>query len=179
MSVPTPADPWKDVHMASLAPDKVRHVAAKDGRSFAIFGSIITFKDEPKDNGDAFLMFEHRERPESGVLAHREPNHESWYVLEGTLEVDVEGTRYRLGPGDFLSVPPGVVHALHNPGPGWMRVLTTVSPGASHARFFSAVGEPVEDLRNPPTQAVATSVERLMAAARECGIEFLPPDNQG
>jgi quercetin dioxygenase-like cupin family protein len=164
--------------MASTTPARVRHLAAAQGRTFAIFGSLITFKHEPQDNGNAFLQFEHRERPGSRVLAHREPNHESWFVLEGTLEVDVDGTTYRLGPGDCLSIPPGVVHALHNPGPGWMRVLTTVSPGAAHVRFFSTAGEPVSDPHNVPAQPAATDPQRLLTAAKECGIEFFPPETK-
>ena len=54
-------------------------------------------------------------------------------MLEGTLEVEADGQRYRLGPDDFLSLRPGVLPALHNPGPGWNRALTLVSPEESRA----------------------------------------------
>ena len=54
-------------------------------------GSSSTFKYEPETNGDALLAFEHLCPPGLGVPAHTERNHEAFYVLEGTLEVEVDG----------------------------------------------------------------------------------------
>ena len=153
----------------------IKHLPTGRGRSFSIFGSILTFKDEPQGGAHNHLTFEHRELPNSSVPPHREPSHESWYVLEGTLEVDVEGAKYQLGSGDFLAIPPGTLHSLHNPGPGPMRVLTTVSPGDAHVRLFTAVGQPVDDGLPLPKEPAATDPRQLASVARECGIEFLPP----
>ena len=115
--------------------------------------------------------------PTLGVPAHTERNYEAFYVLEGTFEVVADGERYRLGPGEFLSMRPGVVHSLHNPGPALCRVLTLVSPKPGHARFFTTLAEPIDDPTNPPApvEPTATDFERMAAVGRECGIEFLPP----
>jgi uncharacterized cupin superfamily protein len=121
------------------------------------------------------MAFEHRCPPGLGVPPHRERNHEAWYVLEGTLEVEADGEHYRLAPGDFLSIQPEVVHSLHNPGPDVMRALTLVSPGAQHERFFTTLGEPASDPANPPPPNGAPDLDRVQQVARECGIEFLPP----
>jgi 2-dehydro-3-deoxyglucarate aldolase/4-hydroxy-2-oxoheptanedioate aldolase len=40
---------------------------------------------------------------------------ESVTVLEGTLLMDVEGRRYRLGPLDNITIPRGIAHAATNP----------------------------------------------------------------
>ncbi len=157
------------------AATNVKHLPANGGRTFGLLGDSITFKDEPDDNGDALLLFEHWMPPTRGVPPHREQNHEAFYVLEGTLEVEADGEHYRLGPGEFLSLRPGVVHSLHNPGPGWQHVLTLVSPGIQHARFFSALGEPIDDPLDPPQPSGPPDFERLRRVGRECGIEFLPP----
>jgi len=161
--------------LGSTSAALVKHLPAGRGRTFALMGSTLSFKDEPQDNDNALFTFEHRMPAGSGVPPHRESNHEAFYVLEGVLEVEAEGSRYRLQPGDFLNVRPGVVHALHSPGPGWMRVLTTVSPGVGHVRFFSTAGEPVDDPLSPPESGAPTDPDRVIAIARECGIEFLPP----
>lgn len=153
----------------------VKHLPAGEGRAFALMGSTLTFKDEPQDNGGAMLAFEHRCPPGLGVPPHSERNHESFYVLEGTLEVEIAGERRRLEPGDFLHIPPGMTHSLHNPGPGPMRVLTVVSPGEGHVRFFSTLGEPVEDPSNPLQPGEPPEFERVQRIAAECGIEFAPP----
>jgi len=106
---------------------------------------------------------------------HSEKTHEAFYGLDGILEVEVGGQRYRLEPGAFLSIQPGVVHSLHNPGPDWARVLTIVSPGSQHDRFFSTLGEPIEDPANPPQPSEPPSFERVQQVAHSCGMDFLPP----
>ena len=40
--------------------ERVTHLPADKGRSFAHLGTAITFKDEPAANGDALLLFEMR-----------------------------------------------------------------------------------------------------------------------
>lgn len=145
---------------------------AGEGRAFSHLGTALIFKDEPRDNGDALLLFECRMPAGNGVPAHRERNHEAFYVLEGTLEVEAEGERYALGAGDFLGIRPGTVHALRNPGPGWLRALMITSPGSQHVRFFETLGEPLADPDAPPQPDGPPDVERLVAVARECGMDF-------
>ena len=165
--------PQRRTQMPSMA--NVKHLPANGGRAFALLGQSLSFKAEPEDNDDALFLFEHRMPLTGGVPAHTERNYEAFYVLEGTLEVEADGERYSLGPGEFLSLRPGVVHSMHNPGPGMMRVLTLVSPGSQHARFFSTVAEPVDDPSNPPAPVEPPDFERMATIGRECGIEFLPP----
>jgi quercetin dioxygenase-like cupin family protein len=48
---------------------------------------------------------------------HTHPGEELIYVLEGTLEYEIEGQpRARVRPGDVLFVPAGRVHAAKNVG---------------------------------------------------------------
>jgi quercetin dioxygenase-like cupin family protein len=48
---------------------------------------------------------------------HTHPGEEIIYVLEGTLEYEIEGQpRARVKPGDVLFVPAGVVHTAKNVG---------------------------------------------------------------
>jgi len=143
---------------------KVKHLPANGGRAFANLGQTLSFKAEPEDTDDALLLFEHRMPPTLGVPAHTERNYEAFYVLEGTLEVEADGERYRLGTGEFLSLRPGVVHSLHNPGPGMTRILTLVSPGSQHAHFFSTVAD-----RRPEHPAAAKRAAGLRADLRADG----------
>lgn len=156
----------------------VQHLPAGSGRSFALMGSVLTFKDEPAQNEDALMAFEHQCPSGLGVPPHSERNHEAFYVLEGTLEVEADGDHYRLEPGDFLGIPPGIVHSLHNPGPGCMRVLTIVSPGSRHERFFTTLADPIDDPASPPQPTAPPDFERVSRIAHECGIDFLPPPDE-
>jgi quercetin dioxygenase-like cupin family protein len=153
----------------------VKFLPAGSGRAFALMGSSLTFKGEPAENDDALLVFEHRCPPGDGVPPHSEKNHEAFFGLDGILEVQAREQRYSLEPGAFLSIQPGVVHSLHNPGPAWARVLTIVSPGAQHEQFFSTLGEPIDDPANPPQPSEPPTFERVQQIAHSCGIDFLPP----
>ena len=155
--------------------ENVKHLPQNGGRAFALLGHSLSLKAEPEDTDDNLFLFEHRMPPTLGVPAHTERNHEAFYVLEGTLEIEADGEHYRLGPGEFLSLRPGVVHSLHNPGPGMMRILTLITPASGHARFFSTLGEPIEDPSNPPAPDGPPDFERMATVGRECGIEFLLP----
>lgn len=150
----------------------VTYLPENAGRAFAHLGTSITFKDEPAANGDALLLFEMRMPAGNGVPPHTERNHEAFYVLEGTLEVEAAGTPYRLDPGAFLAIEPGVLHRLHNPGPGWVRALTWVSPGAQHVAFFERLGQPIDDPLDPPQPEGPPDVAELVAVAAECGMDF-------
>lgn len=68
---------------------------------------------------------------------------EAFYVLAGTVLL-YDGRGWAdAGPGDFLHVPPGGVHAFRNPdGPASMLILFT--PGAPRETYFeelAALGE--------------------------------------
>jgi quercetin dioxygenase-like cupin family protein len=156
----------------------VKYLPAGSGRAFALMGSSLTFKDEAGETGDALLLFEHRCPPGEGVPPHSEKNHEAFYGLEGILEVDAAGECYRVESGAFLSIQPGVIHSLHNPGPGWARVLTIVSPGSQHERFFSTLGDAIGDPADPPQPSEPPPFERVAQVAHTCGIDFVPPPGE-
>jgi quercetin dioxygenase-like cupin family protein len=158
------------------ATPNVKYLPANTGRTFAHLGSSISFKAEPDENGDRLLLFECRMRPGDGVPPHWERNYEAFYVLEGTLQIEADGERYLLNRGDFLGMRPAVVHALHNPGPEWLRALMLVTPGSQHVRFFERLGEPLEDPLAPPPLTAAPDFAELAAVARDSGMEFLEPD---
>ena len=66
---------------------------------------------------------------------HTHPGEEIIYVLEGTLEYQIEGRPpLRVKPGDVLFVPAGTVHAAKNLGPG---------NGAELATYVVEKGKPL------------------------------------
>jgi len=64
--------------------------------------------------------------PEAPLVKHTHPGEEIIYILEGSLEYQVEGqpTRTFLA-GEALTVPAGVVHAVRNVGSGNAAELAT------------------------------------------------------
>jgi quercetin dioxygenase-like cupin family protein len=55
--------------------------------------------------------------PEAPLVKHTHPGEEIIYILEGSLEYEVEGQPTRTyNAGEALTVPAGVVHAVRNVG---------------------------------------------------------------
>ncbi len=66
---------------------------------------------------------------------HTHPGEEIIYVLEGTLEYEIEGQpRATVKPGDVLFVPAGAIHAARNLGSG---------NGAELATYIVEKGKPL------------------------------------
>jgi mannose-6-phosphate isomerase-like protein (cupin superfamily) len=64
------------------------------------------------------------------VPPHIHEDHtDSFYVLEGELELTIGDQTVRAGPGTFFAAPPGVTHGFRNPGPDRARFLNIHAPG--------------------------------------------------
>jgi len=57
------------------------------------------------------------------VPAHSHPDTHFFLVLEGTLELEVDGQIHRISSGSCVEVPPGKTHQLRCGGPKEMKVL--------------------------------------------------------
>ena len=64
--------------------------------------------------------------PEAPAVKHTHPGEEIIYILEGSLEYQVEGQPTKtFNDGEALTVPAGVVHAVRNVGSGNATELAT------------------------------------------------------
>jgi quercetin dioxygenase-like cupin family protein len=64
--------------------------------------------------------------PDAPAIRHWHPGEEVIYVLEGSLEYEVDGQPpHRVGAGDALTVPAEVVHSVRNVGDGDAAELAT------------------------------------------------------
>ena len=62
---------------------------------------------------------------------------DTFYVLEGTLTVQCRDDVIDIGPGDFISIPPGTPHTFDNINPNQppVRVLNMMTPGGYDGLF--------------------------------------------
>ena len=64
--------------------------------------------------------------PEAPLVRHTHPGEEIIYILEGSLEYQVEGQPTRTcSAGDALTVPAGTIHTVRNVGTGNAAELAT------------------------------------------------------
>ena len=64
--------------------------------------------------------------PGHGIPKHTHPGEEMIYILEGTIEYQVEGQApVTLNAGQVATIPAGAVHAARNAGSGVVAALST------------------------------------------------------
>lgn len=89
----------------------------------------------------------------SGPPAHRHRfESETFTVLDGELRVRIGRDRRVLGPGETVTVPPGVVHAFTNPTARPVRIRTLETPAGPLEEQFRALAEAG---RLPPLRRLA------------------------
>ncbi len=81
---------------------------------------------------------------------------ETIHVITGAFEMDVAGVRSRLGPGQTVHVPAGVVHAGGNVGEATGRRLVLFHP-AGLERFFREVGTSSPSAPTDPRTALRSA----------------------
>ena len=90
-----------------------------------LVGTSVVKADRPEL---AALLFE--VRPGGGVAPHVHKGHsDSFYILEGELELHVGDEVVRGGPGTYVLAPPGVVHFFRNVSDAPARALNLHPPG--------------------------------------------------
>ena len=68
------------------------------------YGSLAT--------GQAIEVGVLRFREGEGAVEHRHPQEQMMYVLEGCIQVEMEGQQRVLGPGELSHMPPNVPHRV-------------------------------------------------------------------
>lgn len=113
--------------------------------------------------GSAIEIFDTTGMPGGGPPAHTHKWEEVYIVLSGVMDVHVDGTTTRLGPGDFAHVPANTPHGYTTIDEA--HFLTIVTKGNA-ARFFKQVSSEVE--MNPP------DIAGVLRVGAENEITFLP-----
>ena len=61
---------------------------------------------------------------------HHKQTEEIYFILDGRGEIEVDGDRREVGPGDAILLPPGVSHVIRAQTP--LRFLCSCAPPYSH-----------------------------------------------
>jgi quercetin dioxygenase-like cupin family protein len=76
---------------------------------------------------------------EGPYIHHHDAQGDSFYVIEGELDVTVEETVHAVGPGSLAAVPRGVRHTFAHPRPGKARFLNVHAPDGGFADFLRRI----------------------------------------
>lgn len=100
------------------------------GEQLLVRGSELVFKAVAATTGGAFSLHERRIPPGGRrPPAHTHPDRvEAFWVLEGEVAFELDGSATRAGPGTFVLVPGGVSHTFGASGPNEAVLLVLHSP---------------------------------------------------
>jgi quercetin dioxygenase-like cupin family protein len=153
-------------------------VDPKGGEILAVAGGNYRVLISGKQTNGAFSTIEMLVPSQNGPGPHSHANYyESFYIVDGEVEVHSEAGSYIAKKGAFVVIPEGgVVHYFKNVSDKLAQLLCTVVP-AGLEEFFEEIGEPVaagEFLPSPPMNPEV--IERLHTIAHKHGQEVYPPD---
>lgn len=140
-------------------------VAPGTGKKLSVVGDSNTILLAGEDTGGTLALIETTAPPGVGPplhIHHRED--ETFAILEGEFEFQVDGEVYRPTQGSVVFAPKGRPHRFQNVGPTPGRMLISLTP-AGLENFFIEVDQV------PPDRQL--DLERLAAIARKYELELL------
>jgi quercetin dioxygenase-like cupin family protein len=146
-------------------------VAPNDGETIWFNGALQDIKLRGDWSDDALSLVEVTSTAGRATGLHADPNHETFYILDGELLFHIDGEELRAPAGQTVAIREGVPHAFIVVSET-ARFLVMNTPGTQE-RFFRAGGTPAtsRDLASAPPPDLA----RTMAAAEEFGVRLLGP----
>lgn len=125
---------------------------AAEGRKLTVLGQEILVKLSSSETGGAYYLFENAVAPGSVVPPHvHSREDEILEVLEGELQVSLNGKTFRAPAGTVAFLPRNVVHGFGNLGSTPAKGRFLAIPGANFEQFFNELSALPAD--QPPDMA--------------------------
>src|SRR3990170_3700266 len=117
----------------------------RDVLDLSPIGAIFHIRKTAKETEGRSFEMEWELAPHSGgTPVHIHPHAtESYEVLEGELELYVDGTWRRLSAGENASVDAGIAHTFRNPTGATVRVYNTHAPAMRFGEYFEGLHQVV------------------------------------
>jgi quercetin dioxygenase-like cupin family protein len=143
-------------------------LADNEGQHLRLLGCDATVKATVDDTAGAVEWVEFAADRGTAVPPHRHPWGEAYYIIDGSLEVQVGARRHVATTGAFLTIPPRAVHGLVVTSERARFLHVSTGPGASAT--FTEYAQSVPDAPGPDTLPTVLEI-----SARH-GVEFLVPE---
>ena len=145
-------------------------------RTYNVLNILMKFHAFPGEVDDKYCLVECT----VPVGAGAPPNHhagetEGFFVLEGQIMFVIDGNERPAGPGEFVAIPDGAVHAFQAIGERPARVLIFNAPGHMHEAFFTGVGTALPDDQTELPEPTEPDIDAVLEVASEAGMTILDP----
>ncbi len=156
-------------------------VDAQDGQVLSVVGDTYRLVITGEQTGGAYAAIEMFVPPGGGPGPHSHAGlQESFYILDGEIEVKTEAGAYIARPGAFVNIPlGGIVHSFKNKSETNAHLWCVVIP-AGLEKFFEEIGALVTlGAFLPPPPMGPEEQQRLTQIAEKYGQKLYPPDYLG
>lgn len=141
------------------------------GNSVAFGNAVASFLLTGEDTGGQFATMEMLVRPGAEPPYHiHEHEDETFYILEGSADVIVDGEVHHLTAGGAIFLPRGIPHTFRIRSEVG-RALVTVTPSGFEG-YFKAIGEPATTDGPGAAMTRADYFEKAAKAASQFGIRL-------
>lgn len=146
--------------MADLEKGITREGEGYEGKAWSILGQRYL----PKASCDTTFAFETNSGPGQHVPVHIHPTQDEFIImLEGELDLKLDGVWSKAKAGDLVRMPRGVPHGYFNKSDAPARALFWVSPAGRLEELFEAL-DGLDD------------IPRVLQLSAERDVDFLPPE---
>jgi mannose-6-phosphate isomerase-like protein (cupin superfamily) len=137
------------------------------------FNALLTTKASMAETAGAYSLTEHLVTAASNPPMHVQVDEdEAFYVLDGAIELEVDGETIIAEPGTFAFVARGAAHCFRVLTPtARMLVICSGKPTDNLEDFFLSMGEPATERALPEPKA--PDLDRLMTLTTRTGIELV------
>lgn len=125
-----------------------------EGEMHTMLTHTFTWKVTGADTNGQYAIAEVTDTEGGSAPVHSHPWEETFYILEGEMEVQVGEQTQILGAGAVIHIPANTIHAFRICSPT-CRTLISLAP-ASAAEFYRETGEKITSL--PPDPIAFTEI---------------------
>ncbi len=132
------------------------------GEHHRVGSMLMTRVATPAETGDTYELVMFAGRTGAALPRHRHlGSHAAFLVMEGEIELELDGDRWRMLRGDFANIPPGVPHAWTMQSDRSRIALFTM--GNRVGKAFAAMGTKSD--ATAPSQVTPVAAGKLADAA--------------
>jgi quercetin dioxygenase-like cupin family protein len=133
-----------------------------------VLGSPMTLLATAEQTGGAYEAVLVDAGPGGDLLPHRHPWEELYFVVEGTMEVQVGRRVETLGPGGFVTLPARCLHAYR---------VTSASARFLHVSLGRGAVDAFRDFQaHVPHEPTIDDLDAILAVNARHGIDLVLPD---
>ncbi len=163
--------------MENLKPAPIT-LEPQEGQSVSVVGDTYRVLISGKETNGAFATIDMLIPPNGGPGPHAHANmQESFYVIDGEIEVKSETGSYTAGKGSFVVIPKGgIVHGFKNKTDKTAHLICVVVPSGLEEMFIE-IGKTVSPgTFLPPPTMNPEEEKKMQAIAEKHGQKVYPPD---